>query len=195
MDKRDWGTTYTTQYNGLDMYTSASKAVSGASASFSAGELDQFDSDAVSVKVNGVLQTATPTVGADGSLSITSITDADGSAIANGTYTIVVGFNFTSTLAPLYTGIEYKGGTTRGQKQGIHKAWVRFKDTLSAKVGQTETDTDPVNFSSNSALNNEEAEVWLSNANEYLQTVYVIQDQPQPCTILAMIPEIGGQDA
>ena len=27
----------------------------------------------------------------------------------------------------------------------------------------------------------------LSNANEFLQTVYVIQDEPQPCTVLGMV--------
>jgi hypothetical protein len=36
----------------------------------------------------------------------------------------------------------------------------------------------------------EDVEVWLSNANEFLQTIYVVQDEPQPCTVLAMIANV-----
>ena len=194
MDARNWGTAYATEYFGLDNYTTASKAVSSQSASFSAGELDQFDDDVVKVKVNGVLQTGTYTVGADGSLTINSIKDASGANLENGTYTIVVGQAYTSTLAPLYAGLEFRSGSTRGSKVAVSQALIRFKDTLSAKVGQTETATDlnEVEFVSASSLNSEDVPCYLSNANEYLQTVYVIQDEPQPCTVLGMILDIEG---
>ena len=188
LDSRNWGTTYTTEYNGLDNYTTASKAVSSQSASFSANELDQFASDTVSVKVNGVLQTGTYTVGSDGSLTVASIKDASGANLTNGTYTIVVGKPYTSTLAPLYID----SSTSYGSKKSIHKATIRFKDTLSAKTGQTETTINSVAFTSNSSLNSEDAEVWLDNANEFLQTVYVVQDEPQPCNVLAMIANVEG---
>mgnify|MGYP003131199196 FL=1 len=194
MDARNWGTAYATEYFGLDNYTTASKAVSSQSASFSAEELDQFASDTVKVKVNGVLQTGTYTVGSDGSLTINSIKDASGANLANGTYTIVVGQAYTSTLAPLYAGLEFRSGSTRGSKIAVPQALIRFKDTLSAKVGQTETaaDLNEVEFLSASSLNSEDVPCYLSNANEYLQTVYVVQDEPQPCTVLGMILDIEG---
>lgn len=106
--------------------------------------------------------------------------------------TVYVGFPYTSTLAPLYIDIAYTTGTTLGSKKSIHTASVRFKDTLSAKIGQTETDLEPVKFASTTALNTENVECWLDNANEFLQTVYIVQDEPQPCTILAMIPNVEG---
>ena len=194
MDARNWGTTYTTEYFGLDNYTTASKAFSSGAASFSAGDLDQFASDTVKVKVNGVLQTGTYTVGSDGSLNLTSIKDASGATVSDATYTVVVGQAYTSTLAPLYAGLEFRSGSTRGSKIAVSQALIRFKDTLSAKVGQTETaaDLNEVEFVSASSLNSEDVPCYLSNANEYLQTVYVVQDEPQPCTVLGMILDIEG---
>ncbi len=106
--------------------------------------------------------------------------------------TIYVGLPYTSILAPLYTGMEFTGGTTRGSRISVSTALVRFKDTLSAKVGQTETDLDNVKFKSNTELNSEDAPCYLSNANEYLQTLYVVQEEPQPCTVLGMIVDIEG---
>ena len=194
MDARNWGTAYATEYFGLDNYTTASKAFSSGAASFSAGDLDQFASDTVKVKVNGVLQTGTYTVGSDGSLNLTSIKDASGATVSDATYTVVVGQAYTSTLAPLYAGLEFRSGSTRGSKIAVSQALIRFKDTLSAKVGQTETaaDLNEVEFVSASSLNSEDVPCYLSNANEYLQTVYVIQDEPQPCTVLGMILDIEG---
>ncbi len=194
MDARNWGTAYATEYFGLDNYTTASKAFSSGAASFSAGDLDQFASDTVKVKVNGVLQTGTYTVGSDGSLNLTSIKDASGATVSDATYTVVVGKEYTSTLAPLYAGLEFRTGSTRGSKISVSQALIRFKDTLSAKVGQTETaaDLNEVEFVSASSLNSEDVPCYLSNANEYLQTVYVVQDEPQPCTVLGMILDIEG---
>ena len=194
MDARNWGTAYTTEYFGLDNYTTASKAFSSGAASFTTDELAQFNGDVVKVKVNGVLQTGTYEVSSTGTLSLTSIKDASGATVSDATYTVVVGQAYTSTLAPLYAGLEFRSGSTRGSKIAVSQALIRFKDTLSAKVGQTETaaDLNEVEFVSASSLNSEDVPCYLSNANEYLQTVYVIQDEPQPCTVLGMILDIEG---
>ena len=79
-----------------------------------------------------------------------------------------------------------------GSKKSIPHATIRFKDTLEAKVGQKETGTDNVKFASSSSLNTEDAEVWLANHNEFLQTVYIVSDTPQPCTVLAMVVDVEG---
>jgi len=49
-----------------------------------------------------------------------------------------------------------------------------------------------VKFDSTTSLNTEDAEVWLENANEFLQTTYIVQDEPFPCTVLAMIVDLEG---
>ena len=155
----------------------------GAGETYTHGSATCFDhrlkhlaGDTATFKINGAT-TGTATVdGSNYSLAVGSQSSAN----------LVVGLPYTSTLAPLYI----QSQATLGSKKPIQKATIRFKDTLSAKTGQTETDTDPVIFTSNSALNTEDAEVWLSNANEFLQTVYVVQDEPQPCTVLAMIANV-----
>ena len=250
LDSRNWGTTYTSQYSGLDQYaeyasftgstlgshtvsslvsdatndyvtvTTAQKhnlsqgdgiTIAGASTSgvdpngthtvheivsdtqfrflltVSSGathtgtitctdeKLKHFANKSVTYKVNGVK--ATGTVDASNyTLAIGSQTNAS----------VFVGVPYTSTLAPLYI----QSQATLGSKKPVQKATIRFKDTVSAKAGQTETTTDPVIFEGNSALYTEDVEVWLSNANEFLQTIYVVQDEPQPCTVLAMIANV-----
>ena len=134
-------------------------------------------------KIDGVGDSSTTgTIDADGKLDL-------GSTLSN--KTIVIGNSIVSTLAPLYLDVVTEAGSSKGSKKAIQKATIRFKDTFSAQVGQTETvaDLDTVKFGSTS-LNTEDAEVWLSNANEFLQTVYVIQRNPHPCTVLAMIPNV-----
>ena len=192
MDNRNWGSSYTTEYFGLDNYTTATKSFTDGAASFGTeNDLAQFAGDEVKVKVNGVLQTGTYAVSSTGTLSLTSIKDASGANV-NGSHTVVIGQAYTSTLAPLYSGIEFRGDTTRGSRISLSTALVRFKDTLSAKVGQTETNLDNVKFKNNTELNSEDAPCYLSNANEYLQTLYVVQEEPQPCTVLGMILDIEG---
>ena len=105
---------------------------------------------------------------------------------------ICYGLPFTSTLAPLYHSLEYRNGSTRGNKVSTQGATIRFKDTLSAKVGQAENAVERVKFDSTTSLNTEDAEVWLENANEFLQTTYIVQDEPFPCTVLAMIVDLEG---
>ncbi len=177
MDARNWGSTYTTEYPGLDLYK---KYTNHSSATVSG--LNHLEGKSVIAKVNGVTQTKT--------VSGNAITLDSTPSNA----TVYVGLSYTSTLAPLYLGLEFRSGSTRGSKIAVSQALIRFKDTLSAKVGQTETasDLNEVEFVSASSLNSEDVPCYLSNANEYLQTVYVVQDEPQPCTVLGMILDIEG---
>lgn len=167
----EWGTNYTTEYSGLDLYKKytnhSSQTVSG---------LEHLEGKSVTAKVNGVVETKIVSSGA--------ITLASTPSNA----TVYVGLPYTSTLAPLYVDAE----GSMGSKKSIPHATIRFKDTLEAKVGQKETGTDNVKFASSSSLNTEDAEVWLANHNEFLQTVYIVSDTPQPCTVLAMVVDVEG---
>ena len=254
MDSRNWGTTYTTDYNGLDNYVTytnftgstlgshtISSAISNASnfvtlvfsqphnlsvgdsvtlASLGSSNTDPNGThqvsevlDATSIKFDLTVGTGetythgsatcfddrlqylandTVTFKIDGATVSTAQVNNTNYSLPVGSQTnanLVVGLPYTSTIAPLYLGLEYKSGTTRGDKVGVKSAMIRFKDTLSAKVGQSETASDlqTIEFASTSSLNSEDVPCYLSNANEYLQTVYVIQDEPQPCTVLGMV--------
>ncbi len=147
--------------------------------------LEHLANDTVTFKINGATTSTAQVNNSNYSLPVGSQTSAN----------LVVGLPYTSTLAPLYLSLSSGRGTTMGNKVAVQQANIRFKDTLSAKTGQTETDTNPVKFTSTSSLNTEDADVYLSNANEFLQTIYVIQDEPQPCTVLSMIADVEGTNA
>ena len=103
--------------------------------------------------------------------------------------TVVVGLAFTSTLAPLYVNADNQYGTSQGSKTDLRKATIRFKDTFSAQVGPAVDDLEDVVFNSeDTALYSEDAETWFNNSSEFLQTTYIVQEDPMPCTVLAMIP-------
>ncbi len=160
---------YTKKYSGLDLYV-RNKNFTGSSFT----GLGHLEGKTVTYKVNGgTAQTATVSSGA---ISVGSQTNAN----------VIVGLPYTSTLAPLYVDAE----GSMGSKKSVPHATIRFKDTLEAKVGQKETSTNDVKFASSSLLNTEDAEVWLANHNEFLQTVYVVSDTPQPCTVLAMVVDV-----
>ena len=171
LDKHNWGSTHTSEYSGLDFYV---KKTSHSSATVTG--LDHLDGVTVTAKVNGVTETKTVSSG-----SITLGSTPSGA-------TVYVGRTYTSTLAPLYLDAD----ASIGSKKSIHHATIRFKDTLEAKVGQKETSTDDVKFGSTTQLNTEDAEVWLANHNEFLQTIYVVSDTPQPCEVLAMVVDVEG---
>ena len=171
---------YKQKYSGLDFYV---RQRNFTGSSFTG--LDHLEGKTVTYKVNG--GTAQTTTVNSGAINVGSQASAN----------VIAGIPFTSTLAPLYVDADQ----SIGNKKSVSHATIRFKDTLEAKVGQKETGTfgensvsvlDDVKFSSSNSLNTEDAEVWLANHNEFLQTIYVVSDTPQPCTVLAMVVDVEG---
>ena len=300
LDDREWGTNYTTQYNGLDYYKVATNVSTGTISGYNYGIGETYTIVANgNTTLSGVVDsdgdlnigTATKLVISSASLEAShlvlnfsephglavgdtinvsglstgstdpngkylledgSITDADTittdltgsnqsyttsgsskvtayilSAIRNDSVInedtevnndrlgpfarLVIGKLYTGTLAPLYLNYQSRNGSTGGSKLNASKATLRFKDTVTAKVGQTELSSDlqivkfkkPENIRNDSVINedtevnndreemvSETAEAYMSNAPEYLQTVYVVSDEPQPCTVLSMTPHV-----
>jgi len=109
---------------------------------------------------------------------------------------VVVGLDYTATLAPMYLDIETRSGTSMASKKDAQSATIRFKDTYQAKVGQTKTTTDAVKFNPDITATNlysEDATVWMDNGSEFLKLIYVINDTPTPCTVLAMVVNVEGE--
>ena len=283
LDDREWGTNYTTEYNGLDYYSVATSVSTGTISGYNYGIGETYTIVANgNTTLSGVVDsdgdlnigTATELVISSASLAANhlvlnfsephglavgdtinvsglstgstdpngkylledgSITDADTittdltgsnqsyttsgsskvtayilSAIRNDSVInedtevnndrlgpfarLVIGKLYTGTLAPLYLNYQSRSGSTGGSKLNASKATLRFKDTVTAKVGQTELSSDLqiVKFKKpeNEEMVSETAEAYMSNAPEYLQTVYVVSDEPQPCTVLSMTPHV-----
>ena len=191
MDKLNWGTNYLTEYRGLDQYVE-SYDFTGTEFEF----LDHLEGKDVTVIIDGVKQSNTYTV-SNGSITLPSQENKH----------VIAGLPYTSTLAPLY--LDANG--SMGSKKSVPHAVIRFKDTLKAKVGQKESGTygendtsvlEEVRFSPRdvglgvyptpSTLKTNDFEVYLANHNEFLQTIYIIQDEPSPCTVLAMVADVEG---
>ena len=170
LNDREWGTNYLTEWQGSDMYVSYTSP--GTDPTLTG--LEHLEGRTVKVVADGVI--LTDEVVANGQIDIT------------GTYTtVVVGLPFTSTVAPLYLDAEEAG--TQGSRKAVREATIRFKDTFSAKVGRNTTDLESVKFDTYaSALYNEDAKTWFDNSSDYLLSCYVVQEDPMPCTVLAMIP-------
>ncbi len=175
-------TDYKNQHSGLDLYV-RERIHNGDTFT----GLSHLEGKEVTIKKDGVVEANTKVV-TDGQITL-----ASSSTNAN----VVVGLPYTATLAPLYLDAE----GSMGSKKSASHATIRFKDTLEAKVGQKETGTatlattsvlSDVKFASSNSLNTEDAEVWLANHNEFLQTIYVVSDTPQPCTVLAMVVDVEG---
>ena len=100
-------------------------------------------------------------------------------------------------MAPIYIEPPSQYAQPMGKKKGLFKAVLRFKDTLSAKVGQGLDSLYPAIFrGTGDVLDGQVAmfsgEKKISFDNEYkdLHTCYIHQDKPLPITVVAMIPEV-----
>ncbi len=81
--------------------------------------------------------------------------------------------------------------TSKGGKISNREAQLHFKDTYSAQVGQTLNDLDAVRFSQDEEpLYNGIQPARFDNGSDWLLSTYVVQAEPMPCTVLAMIVDV-----
>jgi len=173
-DDREWGTDYTTEWRGSDLYTVFSSPGSATLTGL------------------GYLEGKTVSVVADGVPKANAVVTSGEITVDSAAYTtIVVGPPFTATLAPIYLNSESQYGTSRGSQVGCSKAIIRFKDTYSASVGQSVSDVESVRFDGDdTALYNDDAEAYFDNGSDFLLTCYIVNSDQMPCTVLAMIPKL-----
>jgi hypothetical protein len=165
LNDREWGTNYATQWEGSDLWVDYQAS----------GDALHLAGKTVDIVIDGVIKAQ-------------EVVDGSGNITATLGSKNIVGLPFTSTLAPIYLNSANQYGTSQGSKTDARTGTIRFKDTFSAKTGQALSDMELVKFDQDeTALYSEDAEVWFDNASEFLQTTYVTQEDPMPCTVLAMI--------
>jgi hypothetical protein len=178
LNDREWGTNYLTEWQGSDFYTT-------------------YTSPGTATLTGlGYLEGETVTVVADGVVKSNEVVSGGQITIDSDAYTtVVVGLPFTSTMAPIYLESEFQFGSSQGTKKDVRTATIRFKDTFSAKVtGDLAGNLDLVKFDPDETpLFNGDWEAWFDNESEFLKTCYIVQDQPMPCQVLAMIPNVEGR--
>ncbi len=132
----------------------------------------------------------------DGTVDAQKVVNASGEITVSRTgHRVVVGLPYTSTLAPMYIEPSDQFQQPMGKFKGVFKAVLRFSNTLSARVGQSKTKLETVQFRKTTdpmdaqiPLYTGDKTVNFNNQWKLLQSCYIVQDKPLPITVIAMIP-------
>jgi hypothetical protein len=126
-------------------------------------------------------------------------TVSSGSITLNGSYSVVhVGLPYTSTLQTMRIEAGAKDGTAQGKKKRIARITYRLFDTLGLKHGPSADRLDIIPFRSSAddmdeapALFTGDKEVEFPRNWDKDGYIFLVQDQPLPFTILAIMPELN----
>jgi hypothetical protein len=109
---------------------------------------------------------------------------------------IIAGLPFTSRLKTLRLEAGSQLSTAQHATKRIHKAWVRFYNTVGAKIGRSLTDLKPIVFRSPTQPMNEPIEPFSGDKELVFPTgydedayVYIVQEQPLPMTVCSITTE------
>jgi hypothetical protein len=182
-DPREWGSSLTTEWTGSDFY----KVYTAAPGEFVSGELtglDHLEGKKVDILADGAPLAQQTVTGGKIDIGATTRTR------------VVVGLPYTSKMAPMYIEPDVEWKQPMGKRKGLFQSSIRFKDTASAKIGQSEAGVIPVKFGvtgkdeAEAGLHTKEVTVRMSNVFDRLHTCYIVQDEPLPITVLAMVPSV-----
>ena len=124
---------------------------------------------------------------------------SSGSITLNGSYEVVhAGLPYTSTLQTMRIEAGAKDGTAQGKKKRISRITYRLYDTLGLKHGPSADRLDIIPFRSSADDMNEPPALFTGDKEiEFPRNwdtdgyIFLVQDQPLPFTILAIMPEIN----
>ncbi len=112
-----------------------------------------------------------------------------------------IGLSCPATLQTMRLEAGAQDGTAQGKTKRVTRAVIRFIDTLGAKAGPDESTLDRIEFRSGSdpmdapppAFSGDKEILWPSGY-ETDAHLTVVQDQPLPCTVVAIYPQVVTQD-
>ncbi len=109
-----------------------------------------------------------------------------------------VGFGFRSALVPMPIEAGSRLGTAQGKTKRVNKLQIRFHRTLGCKVGPNENNLSPVPFrygrdplgSPPPLFTGISEPIDFEGDYEKDGTIWIVQDQPLPMTVCALMPEL-----
>lgn len=205
-----------------DFWVSAQVYVNGHTRRF-IGYLSDLKTDLVDVKNSVYLDNCVKgTLGSPGNV-VTGLDHLNGevvgalmdgapckqTTVANGSVTLnqtgsqyVVGHPYLSQLQTLRPEAGSAIGTAQGKIKRIHKLFIDFFQTVGCKVGQSFDRLEPVQFRTNDDLIGNAVPLYsgikqCDYENDYDRDGYICieNDQPLPCTIRAILPQLHTEDA
>jgi hypothetical protein len=112
-----------------------------------------------------------------------------------------IGFSCPATLQTMRLEAGAQDGTAQGKTKRVTRASIRFMDTLGAQAGPDEATLDRVEFRCGSTpmdaappvFSGDKEILWPAGyeTDAYLT---IVQDQPLPCTVIAIYPQVVTQD-
>jgi hypothetical protein len=118
------------------------------------------------------------------------------------TTTAAIGLKYNSDATTMRTDAGSADGTAQGKTKRIHQVVFRFFDTLGFKYGKDfdnlfslpfRKGSDPMDAAPPLFSGDTENLNWPGNYDQEGQ-LYMRQDQPLPCTIVAIMPQVVTQD-
>ena len=100
-----------------------------------------------------------------------------------------VGFPFTSVLQTVNLEAGARSGTSQGKIKRIIQAIVRFLETGNASMGYDSTRTDAISFTAGALTSGDKIINFPKGWNREAY-VYIKSDDPLPCNVLCIIPEV-----
>lgn len=112
-----------------------------------------------------------------------------------------VGLPMPSTLETMRLEAGSQNGTAQGKVKRIHRVILRFFETLGGSVGPTDDKVDRINYRSSADPMNQppavftgDKEISFPNGYDTLARIVVLQDQPLPMTLVAIMPQLETSD-
>ncbi len=146
------------------------------------------------------LEGETVSVLADGAVEPDKTVFAGAIALTNAASKVQVGLAYRSKVQTMRFDAGARDGTSQGKKARIHEVTVRFFNTLGAKVG-FDDDVDVIVFRDASdpmdsapPLFSGDKRIKFKKHYTRAPRVTVIQDQPLPITVLAIMPRMATFD-
>lgn len=150
----------------------------------------------------GHLAGETVTILADGATHPTRVVTPDGSiTLERPTAFAHIGLGYTSRLSTMDIEAGALDGTAQGKSRRIHRVVVRLNNSLGMRVGAEEAGSEDVVFRSARTAMDQSPPLfsgdkvvafpkgWATQA-----VVTVMQEQPLPCTVVALIPQLTTMD-
>lgn len=158
-----------------------------------------YDSSATTT-ISGLdhLEGETVSVLADGATHPDCTVSSGAITLARSSNVVHVGLPYTSTLQTMRIEAGASDGVAQGKKKRISRINYRFYRTLGVKQGPTVARADIIPFRSSAdemdspvALFTGDKEVEFPRTWDKDGFVYIIQDQPLPLTVVAIMPELN----
>ncbi|MEN6384612.1 MAG: hypothetical protein ABFD79_05385, partial [Phycisphaerales bacterium] len=107
---------------------------------------------------------------------------------------IHAGLHYEMKLQPTKLEVQTMTGSAQAKTKRIEALTVRFYNTIGCKAGENENDVKDLIFGENAELFSGDISMEFKGDYGTGADIFFVHDQPLPCTILAIMPELAIND-